>query len=288
MRSDRVRWRGGVTAAVAGALMISTAALARPVQNGAAPAEGESTQHPTPAAASKDAPQTQDAPPPGRTLDDLLGITPRRGPRPPHAAEGATAGEGAASAPAVADGAAPSRDRLDRALREEELGDSFAQAVELMRQSLERLGVRQDPGIETQRVQEDAVRKLDAIIDAAKRRRQQSSQRSQAQSQSQQNDQSQADSQEEEAQAQASARARRQAEAQRRRQQGAQGGDAVEPPGLEEGEVDEVIHEGRVEWGNLPPRLRDLVQQGRRDRASSLYLRLTEEYYRRMAEEASR
>jgi len=49
-----------------------------------------------------------------------------------------------------------------------------------------------------------------------------------------------------------------------------------------------VMEEGRVEWGTLPPRIRDLVQQGRRDRVSSLYLRLTEEYYRRMAEEASR
>lgn len=180
------------------------------------------------------------------------------------------------------------REQLDRALKEEELGDSFEQAVELMRRSAERLGARNDPGVETQRMQEEAVRKLDAIIDAAKKRRQQSSQRQQSQQQQQQQQQDASNQDENESQSQAQARARREAEARRRQQQGAQSSDATEPPGMEVGELDEVMLEGRVEWGSLPARIRDLVQQGRRERVSSLYLRLTEEYYRRMAEEASR
>ena len=38
----------------------------------------------------------------------------------------------------------------------------------------------------------------------------------------------------------------------------------------------------------LPERVRELVLQGRRDRVSTIYERLTREYYRRLAEEASR
>ena len=48
------------------------------------------------------------------------------------------------------------------------------------------------------------------------------------------------------------------------------------------------LSESRIEWGKLPERVRELVLQGRRDRVSSIYERLTREYYRRLAEEASR
>lgn len=43
--------------------------------------------------------------------------------------------------------------------------------------------------------------------------------------------------------------------------------------------------ESRVEWGQLPPRVRDAVRQGVRDPMSAAYRRLTQEYYRRLAEE---
>jgi hypothetical protein len=48
------------------------------------------------------------------------------------------------------------------------------------------------------------------------------------------------------------------------------------------------LDESRVEWGRLPERVRELILQGRRDRVSTLYERITREYYRRLAEEASR
>jgi hypothetical protein len=48
------------------------------------------------------------------------------------------------------------------------------------------------------------------------------------------------------------------------------------------------LEESRVEWGRLPDRVRELILQGRRDRVSTLYERITREYYRRLAEEASR
>lgn len=179
------------------------------------------------------------------------------------------------------------RDRLRRSLNEEELADTFVQAVESMRRSMERLGVQSDSGIETQRIQEDAVRRLDALIDAARRIQQRQQQQASSSQRGQQNEEQPSENADPSARRpgdrrQAASRSE-EAQASRRPQDG-----QPEPPELKEGELNEVMSEGRVEWGNLPPRVRDLVQQGRRDRVSSLYQRLTEEYYRRMAEEASR
>jgi cation transport regulator ChaB len=46
-----------------------------------------------------------------------------------------------------------------------------------------------------------------------------------------------------------------------------------------------TLEEGRSEWGNLPPRIREILSQSRRDRVSALYQQATEAYYRRLAEE---
>ena len=52
--------------------------------------------------------------------------------------------------------------------------------------------------------------------------------------------------------------------------------------------LEQALEESGVEWGNLPDRVRDMIRQGLRERPSSLYERLTEAYYRRLAEESSR
>ncbi len=293
------RWS---VAAVLAASMITAGAVAMtqgsapPAPAPAPPAPAE--RAPSPPAQDAAKPPAESAPKPGaegapkppgerapkpRTLDDLLGITPTAPAEGrPRDADGAEAPSG--TPPAAVDGA---RDRLDRTLREDELEDAFTRAVELMKQSADRLGPQADAGIETQRLQEDAVRRLDSIIDAAKKKRQQ--QQSQRSSSRDRQSASQDPQQRDEPSPpdKAAPSRRDQASAGERRPRGAQPGQP-EPPGLEEGELDEIMHEGRVEWGNLPERIRDLVQQGRRDRVSTLYQRLTEEYYRRMAEEASR
>ncbi|MFM9146006.1 MAG: hypothetical protein ACKORL_11810, partial [Phycisphaerales bacterium] len=46
--------------------------------------------------------------------------------------------------------------------------------------------------------------------------------------------------------------------------------------------------ESRAEWGRLPPRVREAVRQGLRDPMSAAYRRLTQDYYRRLAEEQRR
>jgi hypothetical protein len=45
-----------------------------------------------------------------------------------------------------------------------------------------------------------------------------------------------------------------------------------------------LLQEGRIEWGSLPSRVREIMTQARRDRVSALYQEATEAYYRRLAE----
>ncbi len=60
-----------------------------------------------------------------------------------------------------------------------------------------------------------------------------------------------------------------------------------DPPPRQDGDIDTILQEGGVEWGNLPERIRQDLLQGRNDKFSSMYRRLTEEYYKRLAEEGS-
>jgi hypothetical protein len=57
------------------------------------------------------------------------------------------------------------------------------------------------------------------------------------------------------------------------------------PPPRQEGDVHKVLEESRTEWGHLPQRVREMLQQGSTDVYSSLYRRLTIEYYLRLAEQ---
>ncbi|MCP4837483.1 MAG: hypothetical protein GY895_22280, partial [Phycisphaera sp.] len=68
----------------------------------------------------------------------------------------------------------------------------------------------------------------------------------------------------------------------------AQDGSSNQPPPPESTTLEGVLDESQVEWGSLPPRVRELITQGMRDQMSQLYRSLTEAYYRRMAEEADR
>ena len=188
------------------------------------------------------------------TLDELLGLAPEAKPR----------GEGAAKDAA--------KSELERKLSLEELDDAFAQAVQLMDDTAKRLGESKDAGIDTQRMQEQALAKIDTLIDMARSRQQQQKQkRRQKQDQQDQQQQQQQQSSQQQQQQQASAR-----------QQGAdatggenpqQGGRVNAPPGA------------GAAWGNLPARLRDALLQGSGDVTSAKWEALTREYYKRLAEQ---
>jgi len=193
--------------------------------------------------------QPPETPPNEPTLDELLGL-----PKAP--------GD---------DGAASQDAALKRALGTEDAGEPFEQAVSLMQDVVARLNQQSDAGLETQRLQQDILTKLDALIDAAQQNQQRQKQRSrsrQQQDQQQQSQQMQQESQQGQQQAQSN-----------------QAGDPNVP--RQDGSLRPPPAGSAASWGNLPEHVRNALTQGRSDRFSSLYQQLTERYYRRLAEDRS-
>lgn len=194
------------------------------------------------------------------TLDDLLGIE-------------EAPDEEAPSDPA--DAAEREVDEeLQRRLNEAEIADSFTQAIEKMSISADLLDTQFDPGLGTQRVQEDILAKLAQLIDQAKKsqcKAGSSSSSSSAKSSS----------------APKSNPGQKPGDPASAAQPNNRPGDSREgdPPPMQQGDVNTLIDETRTEWGNLPQRVRDMLLQGRKDKFSSLYRRFTDEYYKRLAED---
>lgn len=223
------------------------------------------------------------APAPAKTagkppsLDELLGIKPR-----PPASE--PAGSNQKPQPTEPAKTAPDRGRedLDASLRDKQIEDNFESAVDLMGRSAARINGSEDAGLETQRLQQDALRKLDALISQFQKQRDNnpnnSSSSSSSSSQNQQQQQGQpkpgqadrqssADAQRAEREHNSDSRADAEAPARR---------DAVLRPGLEA---------AKSAWGALPARLRELLLQGSGEKFSQSYEQMTEEYYKRLAEQ---
>lgn len=169
-------------------------------------------------------------------------------------------------------------EQLQQALDGRGAAKAFVEAVEKMALSADLLDTRFDTGLGTQRIQEDIIAKLELLIQQS-RQQQSSSQRSSSSSQQQQPEQS-----------------RNQDPGQRQNQQNQQSSqrnnnpsESVEgdPPPQQEGDINTVLEESRSEWGGLPQRVRDMLLQGRREKYSNLYKQLTDEYYKRLAEEGS-
>ena len=205
-----------------------------------------------------------------RSLDDLLGVP---------KSKGADASDSSAE-----DAARREQDkRLERSLDEASMEDLVQKAIGGMKDASARLSDAKDPGLGTQRIQEDVVKTLDRLLEEAQRRqnKQQSSSSKKKSGKQQQKDEPSEQNGQQQRQRQPG-----------QREQNSKPGDNSQPP--EGGTRDDAVAaiqdlaETRIEWGQLPERVRELVLQGRRDRVSSIYERLTREYYRRLAEEASR
>lgn len=234
---------------------------------GTAPASGQETPPPPvekpPAAEPEEKPV---APPP--SLDDLLEIDPA-----PNAETGDADGDVAES----------DRRALDAALAEQEPAQAFRSAIEDMLVSTELLGQRQSTGLGTQRLQQRIVDRLQTLIDAAARQQQQQQQSSSSSQQQQQQQQQEPGKRSEQQQQQQEQQGDQQQQGDQRRD-GSEG-QSDQPPPPQGADLQGSLEGSGVEWGNLPPRMRDLVTQGLRDRVSEVYRSLTEAYYKRMAEE---
>ena len=234
---------------------------------------GGVVQSAVPAKPDSGKPASEEQPPAPKSLDDLLGVPQDK----PTAAEPA--------ADAALDEQAK---RLKKSLEEASMDDLVTRALEGMKSASERLSSAKDAGIGTQRIQEDVVRTLDRLLEEAERQQQQrSSSRSSSRSQSSGQKQREGDPQEQNGQQRGAPRSARGNQDSQGAAQSA-GETAAEREREDAAGTPGELDEARIEWGRLPECVREFVLQGRRDRVSSMYERLTREYYRRLAEEASK
>lgn len=189
---------------------------------------------------------------------------------------------------------------LDRSLDGAKPRDILASAIDDMRQSA-RLLDEKEAGLPARRAQESVVRKLDELIASAQRMQQQQQQQQSSSGQQQQSSQSKGksgqqegkDGEREEPREDGQERGGRDGSKQEgndgsRSKSAGDSGMNEPPPSQDPTTQDAQFDEGRAEWGRLPPRVREAVRQGFRDPMSSAYRRLTQDYYRRLAEERKR
>lgn len=160
---------------------------------------------------------------------------------------------------------------LDRMLTAQEAAEALQQAVQLMDDIAARLADPEGAGLVTQRLQEDILRKLDQIIESAEQNQGQGGGSSSGAASRQQ------------------ARQSRPAQQKSGGQQSSGRGDNTGQTGAPEAQ-DAVLGPqtlmDEAGWGALPDRLRDALRQGVSESFSSAYRRLTESYYKRLAEQA--
>ena len=216
-----------------------------------------------------------------KSLDDLLGI-----------------GE-SDSKKASAESGRTQKETLQRILSEKEAKNTLEETVEGMRRSATLLNEK-DSGITVQRVQEDVLARLDALIASAQQQQQQqqssSSSSSSSSEKSKGSQQPKGGKDKKQSESAASEEKRREEARQRASQKEGDkpGPSKSQPTGDRPGELPPtvdaieggVIQETDEEWGGLPPRTREVIRQGVREKMSSVYRRWTEAYYRRIAEES--
>jgi hypothetical protein len=161
------------------------------------------------------------------------------------------------------------RRELEDLLAGEKVAEEFGEAVRLMGQTADRLQTGRDTGLATQRLQEDVLKKLDAMIAAAKEQKNDQNSSSGAASEKHQNQPNQPQS------------------TQNQAGSGENKGQ-VDPPARTDGAVNPPVDSAGAAWGGLPARVREALSQGQADSYSAIYRALTEAYYRRLAEEAGK
>ena len=206
------------------------------------------------------------------TLDDLLNLTPEETQVVP--GEESTAPADPID-PDTSETQNDLNDEIERALSVSDAVDAFEQAVNEMDDVSRRLGRALDPGIETQRAQESILRKLDQVIEAAQD--QSSSGGGSSSGKPRDQDQGSKDL----AQQQAGAGGQQAQPGGAQASTGAAGTGTPINPETEDTPIEQL----RKEWGELPPRVREELSDGLRERFSPLYRSMTEAYYKALAEQ---
>lgn len=245
-------------------LAISSAHAAEPTTPTDKPAE-KAPDKPTTEPKTKPAAKPAAKPTALPDLDALLG-TSKPGDKKPAGQPGGPAGDKPADSKPGAD---TTRKELDRQLSPQEQADEFASVVKLMDEAADRVEKERDTGLDTQRVQEDVLTRLDRIIKAARQNQQQQQQQSQSQPQDQDQNQNQNQRQQQQQQQPANQAAEQ----------------AKDGPARQDGALATPAAAAPAAWGDLPSHVRDALLQGFSDKFSSMYKSATESYYRKLAEE---
>ena len=213
------------------------------------------------------------------SLDEMLGLPDDKPQQDEPQGENGGANEG------------PDRQELEDALDPEQASHLFQQAIDKLDHVAQRLSNDRDPGVSTQREQAEVIRMLDQVIASAKKQQQKSNQSSssgsQGQSSSQSGDQQKQGSQGQQPQQGSAQNAQSSESSSQTTASGQRSSSGTNPPGAADraGAQSGPMQSDRTDWGNLPPRVREQLEQGLSERFSSIYERATERYYRRLAEE---
>ena len=179
-------------------------------------------------------------------------------------------------------------DAVRQALEGKAAPDPLEQAVQQMHQVAARLDGQNDPGLQTQRLQQEVLDKLEAVIEQAKQQQQQQQQGGgSGQSQGQPKPQETGSQQQ----------APQPSPGDQPQPGDPQASDGQQQTGENEGnpsagtareaEAGGELEEGRREWGSLPARTRRELSEGSSEPYSPIYQDMTEAYYRRLAETAA-
>ena len=175
-----------------------------------------------------------------------------------------------------ADIASPEAGRLERELTAQQVREELVQAVQQMAETADRLEFARDTSLTTQRLQRDVIAKLEVLIEFAEQQQQQGG-----------GSGSSGAGQQRRVQGPQQGQLPEQQQAGQQRDAAASDSQDGMPPAFEEG-PGAAFSTDSASWGELPERFRSSLLEGAGDAFSSLYEQMTEAYYRRLAEEATR
>lgn len=195
-----------------------------------------------------------------QTLDELLGITDNN------------ENQSDSQLPDINETLKDNNSNSNNNPNEKSVSALFTDALNCMDQAARRLNQNHDISLITQRLQQNSIQKLDILIQQAQQQKQNQQQSSKRQPNSQNQDQ-QTPNQPQTTPTPTSGA-------------GENLGQDNRPP-AKPGQIGGEITETRTEWGTLPAHIRQMLLQGRSESAASLYRRLTELYYQRLAEDSN-
>ena len=177
------------------------------------------------------------------------------------------------------------RKNLEDRLQEREIQSDLESAITDMSVAAEIIRNESDVGLDLQRLQKSIIARLDAVIDEAKRRQQDENSSASSSSSSSSSQQSTS----EPPSNSSGEKSGEETTASEQNQTKGSGSDESEiSDTVQAGPQGVLLEESDVEWGRLPQRVREVIRQGMRESISRRYRSLTEAYYRRLAEEASK